>query len=131
VPVNSTRNAALTCRSMVLSAHHAVVALSQKKQRSKAKVTSKGHKQRSQAKVTSKSHKQRSQAKVTSAADGAAAAELACSAMHGPTQFLRLVPAHSLCNLAAGKSAAGKTAAAAKGGKNSGKVRTASTLVLV
>jgi len=120
VPVNSTRNAALTCRSMVLSAHHAVVAL-----------TSKGHKQRSQAKVTSKSHKQRSQAKVTSAADGAAAAELACSAMHGPTQFLRLVPAHSLCNLAAGKSAAGKTAAAAKGGKNSGKVRTASTLVLV
>ncbi len=70
-------------------------------------------------------------AKVTSAADGAVAAELACSAMHGPVQFLCLVPAHSLCNLAAGKSAAGKTAAAAKGGKNSGKVSTAGTLLLV
>ncbi len=76
-----------------------------------------------------------SKAKVTSAADDAAAAataaEHACSAVCGSTQLLCLVPAHSLCNLAAGKSAAGKTAAAAKGGKNSGKVRTASTLFLV
>jgi len=70
-------------------------------------------------------------AKVTSAADGAAAVEHACSAVCGSTQLLCLVPAHNRRNLAAGKSAAGKTAAAAKGGKNSGKVRTASTLVLV
>ena len=51
--------------------------------------------------------------------------------MHGPLRYFCHVSAHSLCNLAAGKSSAGKTAAAAKGGKNSGKVRALGILLVL
>lgn len=65
------------------------------------------------------------------AADGAVAVECACSPHKGPRNVLCLVAAHTFNNLAAGKSAAGKTAAAAKGGKNNGKVRVTGTLLPV